>query len=65
MKPAASELEEVTVVAFGKQKKESVIGSITTVNPTDLKVPSSNLTTALAGRMAGDVSNAICVRRID
>jgi TonB-linked SusC/RagA family outer membrane protein len=47
------ELDEVTVVAFGKQKKESVIASITTVNPADLKIPSSNLTTALAGRMAG------------
>lgn len=49
-------LEDVTVVAFGKQKKESVIGSITPIDPTDLKVPSSNLTTALAGRMAGIIS---------
>lgn len=56
MKPAASELDEVTIVAFGKQKKESVIGSITTVNPTELKVPSSNLTTALAGNMAGIIA---------
>lgn len=53
MQPIASELNEVVVVAFGKQKKESVIGSITTINPSDLKVPSSNLTTALAGNMAG------------
>jgi TonB-linked SusC/RagA family outer membrane protein len=53
MTEESTELEEVTVVAFGTQKKESVIASITTVNPSDLKVPSSNLTTALAGRMAG------------
>jgi TonB-linked SusC/RagA family outer membrane protein len=53
MTEETTELEEVTVVAFGTQKKESVIASITTVNPADLKVPSSNLTTALAGRMAG------------
>ena len=53
MSQATSELDEVTIVAFGKQKKESVIGSITTVRPDDLKVPSSNLTTALAGRMSG------------
>ena len=52
----AEELEAVTVVAFGKQKKESVIGSISTVNTKDLKVPSSNLTTALAGRMAGVIA---------
>jgi TonB-linked SusC/RagA family outer membrane protein len=49
----AQALEEVTVVAFATQKKESVIASITTVNPADLKVPSSNLTTSLAGRIAG------------
>src|SRR5690554_1161847 len=50
------ELDEVTIVAFGKQKKESVIGAITTVNPKDLKVPSSNLTTTLAGNMAGVIA---------
>lgn len=56
LKPQVDELDEVTVVAFAKQKKESVIGSITTVRPADLKVPSSNLTTALAGRIAGIIS---------
>jgi TonB-linked SusC/RagA family outer membrane protein len=49
-------LEEVTVVAFAKQKKESVIASISTVNPSDLKIPSSNLTTALAGRISGIIA---------
>lgn len=56
MEPLIDELDEVTIVAFGKQKKESVIGSITTVSPGDLKVPSSNLTTALAGNMAGIIA---------
>jgi TonB-linked SusC/RagA family outer membrane protein len=51
-----NELDEVTIVAFGKQKKESVISSIATVNVKDLKVPSSNLTTAFAGRVAGLIS---------
>ena len=46
-------LEEAVIVAFGKQSKESVVSSITTVNTADLKVPSSNLTTALSGKMAG------------
>jgi TonB-dependent SusC/RagA subfamily outer membrane receptor len=50
------ELEEVTIVAFGKQKKESVISSIETINTDELRVPSSNLTTALAGRMSGLIS---------
>lgn len=51
--PKADALDEVTVVAFGTQKKESVVSSITTLNPKDLRVPSSNLTTALAGRLSG------------
>lgn len=50
------ELDEVTIVGFSKQKKESVISSITTINPSELKVPSSNLTTALAGKVAGMIS---------
>lgn len=52
----SEELDAVTVVAFGKQKKESVIGSITTVDSKDIKVPSSNLTTALAGKVAGIIA---------
>ncbi|MDR0700790.1 MAG: TonB-dependent receptor [Tannerella sp.] len=52
----ASELDEVTIVAFAKQKKESVISSIQTVNTKDLVIPSSNLTTAFAGRIAGMIS---------
>lgn len=51
-----SELDEVTVVAFATQKKESVISSISTVRPSELKTPTSNLTTALGGRIAGIVS---------
>lgn len=49
-------LDEVTVTAFATQKKESVVSSIETINPKELKVPSSNLTTALAGRLAGIIS---------
>ncbi len=52
----ADELEEVSVVAFARQKKESVLASISTVKPGELQVPSSNLTTAFAGRVAGLIS---------
>ncbi|WP_325641765.1 TonB-dependent receptor [Parapedobacter sp.] len=51
-----SQLDEVTVVAFGTQKKTSVVGSITTVKASDLRVPSSNLTSSFAGRIPGMVS---------
>ncbi|RZM26556.1 MAG: SusC/RagA family TonB-linked outer membrane protein, partial [Pedobacter sp.] len=49
-------LDEVVVVAFGKQKKTDMVGSVTSIKPSDLKVPSSNLTTALAGRAAGVIA---------
>ena len=50
------QLEEVVVVAFGKQKKESLVSSIQSVNTKELHIPSSNLTTAFAGRIAGMIS---------
>lgn len=56
MKEKSKELDDVTIVAFGKQKKESVLASITTIKPDELKVPSSNLTTAFAGRVSGLIS---------
>ena len=56
LKNSATELEDAVVVAFGKQKKESVIGSITSIDVSTLKVPSSNLTTSLAGNVAGVIA---------
>lgn len=48
-------LDEAVVVAFGTQKKESVVSAITTVRPMDLKSSSSDLTTSFAGKIAGIV----------
>ena len=56
MKVSTKNEEDVVVVAYGKQKKESVVGAITTVTPSSLKVPSSNLTTAFAGGLAGVIA---------
>src|SRR3546814_526940 len=53
---SSAQLEDVVVVAFGKQKRTDMVGAVTSVNPSELKVPSSNLTTALAGRMAGMIA---------
>lgn len=52
----ADQLEEVTVVAFAKQKKESVLGSVSTIKPAELKTTSSNLTTGFAGKLAGVIA---------
>ena len=49
-------LSEAQVVAFGTQKKESVIGAISSVSTKELKAPTSNLTTSLGGRIAGLIS---------
>ncbi len=56
LQPKTDELDEVTVVGFAKQKKESVIASVTTIKPAELKVPSSNLTQGLSGRLAGVIA---------
>ena len=55
LESTSKDLEEVTVVAFGEQKKESVVSAITTVRPMDLKSSSSDLTTQFAGKIAGIV----------
>ncbi|EOR96785.1 TonB-dependent receptor [Arcticibacter svalbardensis MN12-7] len=53
---ANSFLEEVTVVGYGTQKKISLVGAQSSVNVKDLKLPVSNLTNSLGGRVAGLVS---------
>ncbi len=53
----AKALGEVVVTAFGTgQKKETVSGSIQTIRPTDLKMPTANLSNAFAGRLSGVIS---------
>lgn len=54
--PEMNALAETVVVAFGKQKKQDLVGAVTSISPKELKVPSSNLTTALAGRVAGMIA---------
>lgn len=56
MTPSSTMLEESTVVAYGTQRKASVIGSISTVNADELKTPVANISSALAGRMPGVVA---------
>ncbi len=54
------QLDEVVVVAYGAQKKESVVGSITTVEPAKLKV---STTRSLSNNLAGVVTGIIGVQR--
>lgn len=49
-------LDEVVVVGAGTQKKVSVTGSITSVKGSSLVTPTSSLTNAFAGKLAGVIS---------
>lgn len=54
--PDTEVLEEVVVVGYGHQKKESVVGAISTIDVSKLTVPGSSLSTALSGQLAGVVA---------
>jgi TonB-linked SusC/RagA family outer membrane protein len=56
LKEKGNLLDEVTVVAYGYQKKESVIGAISTVNTADLNVPIGKLSNAFAGQIPGVIA---------
>lgn len=56
LKEQVSELDELVITAFGRQKKESLVSSIQTVNTKDLQIAGSNLTSAFAGKIPGLIS---------
>lgn len=57
MEASSTLIEETVVTAFGqRQRRQDVIGSVTSISPKDLKTPVSNLTAALQGRVSGIVS---------
>lgn len=58
LEPESEIMEEVVVVGYGVQKKESVVGSISTIEVDNLKIPGSQLSTSLAGQLSGIVSMA-------
>lgn len=59
MEPEASNLEEVQVVAYGAQKKRTVVSAISSVKAEELKeLPTHSLENLLQGHMAGvEISN--------
>lgn len=52
-------MDEVEIVGYGKQKKVSIVGSIQSIKPTEMRIPTASITNSLAGRLAG----AIAVQR--
>nr|WP_321408398.1 TonB-dependent receptor [uncultured Carboxylicivirga sp.] len=53
-------LEEVVVTGYGKQKKMSVIGAIESVSPQDLQV---GTTRSISNNLAGQIAGVIAVQR--
>ncbi len=52
------ELEEVVVVGYGAQKKESVVGAISQLSSKEiLKSPAANITQAISGKIPGVVTS--------
>ncbi|MDR3365439.1 MAG: TonB-dependent receptor [Prevotellaceae bacterium] len=57
LEESSQELEDVVITAFGtSQKKETLTGAIQTIKPNDLIAPTSNLSNAFAGRLAGVIA---------
>lgn len=56
LQPDTEVLDEVVVVGYGSQKKESVVGAISTLDATKLAVPGSSISNALAGQLSGIVA---------
>ena len=56
LKEDANQLDDVVVVAYGKQKKEHLVSSIQSVNADELKMPSASLSTGFAGKLAGVIA---------
>lgn len=56
LSPDTEVLDEVVVVGYGSQKKESVVGAISTLDIKKLKVPGASISNVLAGQLSGVVA---------
>lgn len=50
------ELDDVVVVAYGSQRKVSIVGAQSSMKMDQIKMPSANLSSVIAGRLAGVVA---------
>lgn len=53
MMEASVGLEDVVVIGYGQQKKESVVSSVNTITSKELQMPGRSLTNNIAGQIAG------------
>lgn len=60
LKPDALLMDEVVVVGYGSQKKESIVGAISTITP---KTISNTSKSTLSQSLAGNIAGVIAVQR--
>ena len=58
--PNITDLDDIVVVGFGTQKKYSVVGAITTIQPAQLQMSTSR---SLSSNLAGQLSGIIATQR--
>ena len=49
-------LDDVVIIGYGQQKKESVVSSINSVKPAEISVPTRSLSNMIAGQVAGVIA---------
>lgn len=49
-------MDEVVVIGYGTQKKESVVSSVSSVKPADISIPTRSLSNMIGGQIAGIIS---------
>lgn len=60
LEPTSQQIKEVTVIGYGVQKKASVVGAISTIEPARLNV---STTRSLSNDLAGNIAGIIGVQR--
>ena len=49
-------LDDVVVIGYGSQKKESVVSSVNTMKPAEIAIPTRSLSNTIAGQVAGVIA---------
>ena len=49
-------LDDVVIIGYGSQKKESVVSSVNSIKPSEIAIPARSLNNTLAGQIAGVIA---------
>ena len=65
LNPDTKKLDEVVVVGYGRQKKESVVGAISSLDVGELNIPGSNISNVLSGGGAKGMTHIGIIRALE